>query len=71
MKIACVGGGPTGLYFAILMKLQDPSHEITVFERNRSNDTFGWGVVFSDQTLERMAEADPVIGRQIADDLNQ
>jgi anthraniloyl-CoA monooxygenase len=70
MKIACVGGGPTGLYFAILMKLQDPSHDVTVFERNRPDDTFGWGVVFSDQTLERMAEADPVTGRQIADDLN-
>ena len=70
MKIACVGGGPTGLYFAILMKLQDPSHDITVLERNRPNDTFGWGVVFSDQTLERMAKADPVTGRQIADDLN-
>jgi anthraniloyl-CoA monooxygenase len=58
MKIACIGGGPAGLYFAILMKKQDPAHDITVYERNRPFDTFGWGVVFSDQTLENLSGAD-------------
>ncbi len=58
MKIACIGGGPAGLYFAILMKKQDPQHEITVFERNRPDDTFGWGVVFSDETLRNLDGAD-------------
>ena len=51
MKVAVLGGGPAGLYFAISMKLRDPAHEVTVFERNRPDDTFGWGVVLSDETL--------------------
>ncbi|MBU6472807.1 MAG: bifunctional salicylyl-CoA 5-hydroxylase/oxidoreductase, partial [Alphaproteobacteria bacterium] len=55
MRIACVGGGAAGLYFAISMKLRDPAHEIVVLERNRPGDTFGWGVVFSDQTMENLA----------------
>jgi anthraniloyl-CoA monooxygenase len=59
MKIACIGGGPAGLVFAIVMKLRDPNHEIVVFERNEPGDTFGWGVVFSDQTLENLRAADP------------
>jgi anthraniloyl-CoA monooxygenase len=59
MKIVCVGGGPAGLYFAILMKNAHPGHDITVFERNRPDDTFGWGVVFSDATLDNFAQADP------------
>ena len=59
MKIACLGGGPAGLYFAISMKLRDSRHAITVFERNRSDDTFGWGVVFSDETFENIAANDP------------
>src|SRR5579864_48832 len=59
MKIACLGGGPAGLYFAISMKLRDASHAITVFERNRPDDTFGWGVVFSDETFENIAANDP------------
>jgi anthraniloyl-CoA monooxygenase len=54
MRIVCIGGGPAGLYFALLMKQLDPSHRITVVERNRPYDTFGWGVVFSDATMERM-----------------
>jgi anthraniloyl-CoA monooxygenase len=59
MNIVCVGGGPAGLYFAILMKQAHPAHDITVLERNRPDDTFGWGVVFSDATLGNFAEADP------------
>ena len=58
MRIACLGGGPAGLYFAISMKLRDPSHEIVVFERNRPDDTFGWGVVLSDETLVNLAKND-------------
>ncbi|MCG8491015.1 MAG: FAD-dependent monooxygenase, partial [Sneathiellales bacterium] len=59
MRIACLGGGPSGLYFAISMKLRDPSHEITVIERNRPDDTFGWGVVLSDETLGNLYANDP------------
>jgi anthraniloyl-CoA monooxygenase len=58
VKIVSIGGGPAGLYFGILMKKADPSHDITVLERNRPDDTFGFGVVFSDATLENFAEAD-------------
>jgi anthraniloyl-CoA monooxygenase len=60
MKVLCLGGGPAGLYFAISMKLRDPSHQVTVMERNRANDTFGWGVVLSDDALGRMQKNDPV-----------
>jgi anthraniloyl-CoA monooxygenase len=60
MKVACLGGGPAGLYFAISMKLRDPSHQVTVFERNRPDDTFGWGVVLSDETLDNLADNDAV-----------
>lgn len=59
MRIACLGGGPAGLYFAISMKLRDPSHEVVVIERNRANDTFGWGVVLSDDALENLQKNDP------------
>ena len=58
MKIVSIGGGPSGLYFALLMKKLGPHHDITVVERNKPYDTFGWGVVFSDQTLENMSEWD-------------
>ena len=59
MKIACIGGGPASLFFSILMAKQDPGHDITVYERNRRGDTFGFGVVFSDETLANIAETDP------------
>ena len=59
MKVLCLGGGPAGLYFAISMKLRDPSHEVVVLERNRASDTFGWGVVLSDDALGRMERNDP------------
>ena len=61
MKIAIVGGGPGGLYFAALMKQLDPSHDITLWERNAATDTFGFGVVFSDETLGGIGNADPVV----------
>ena len=60
MKIVCLGGGPSGLYLAISMKLRDPATDITVYERNRPGDTFGWGVVFSDETMENLRKNDPV-----------
>ena len=68
MRIACLGGGPAGLYFAISMKLRDPAHRIDLFERNRPDDTFGWGVVFSDQTVENLMANDPVSGATIRDE---
>ena len=58
MKIVCIGGGPAGLAFGLLMKQAHPAHDITVVERNRPYDTFGWGVVFSDATLENLRAAD-------------
>ena len=58
MKITVVGAGPAGLYFALLMKRLDPSHRVTVFERDRPDDTFGWGIVFSDQTFEYLRDSD-------------
>jgi anthraniloyl-CoA monooxygenase len=67
MKIACLGGGPAGLYFAISMKLRDPAHDVTVFERNRPDDTFGWGVVLSDETLAKLAANDPISAAAIRD----
>ena len=59
MNIACIGGGPAGLYFGLLMKKQDPRREVVVVERNRPYDTFGWGVVFSDETLDNLSANDP------------
>ena len=58
MKIACLGGGPAGLYFSILAKRANPDWEITVVERNRADSTFGWGVVFSDRTIDGFKDAD-------------
>ena len=59
MKIACIGAGPGGLYFSLLMKKAHPEAQIVVHERNRADDTFGWGVVFSDETLGGFEQADP------------
>ncbi|CAM5586016.1 FAD-binding domain-containing protein OS=Streptomyces aurantiogriseus OX=66870 GN=GCM10010251_56890 PE=4 SV=1 [Streptomyces aurantiogriseus] len=66
-RIACVGGGPGGLFFATLIKQADPSVEVTVFERNRPEDTFGFGVVFSDATLAAIHQADPVLRTALAE----
>jgi anthraniloyl-CoA monooxygenase len=65
MRIVCLGGGPAGLYFAISMKLRDPSHEVVVVERNKADDTFGWGVVLSDETLSNFEANDRTSARII------
>ena len=65
MKIAIAGGGPGGLYLAALMKGLDPRHEVTVWERNAPDETFGFGVVFSDETLGGIEGADPVVHDQM------
>ncbi len=70
MNILCIGGGPAGLYFALLMKKQNPAHRITVVERNRPYDTFGWGVVFSDQTLGNLVKADEPTAKTILQAFN-
>ena len=70
MNITCIGGGPAGLYFGLLMKKQNPAHQITVVERNRPYDTFGWGVVFSDQTLGNLVNADEQTARTILQSFN-
>lgn len=67
MRINVIGGGPAGLYFALLMKRHDASHEVTVFERNPPGATFGWGVVFSGRTLSNLREADEVSHRRITE----
>ncbi|MEX1365937.1 MAG: bifunctional salicylyl-CoA 5-hydroxylase/oxidoreductase, partial [Nannocystaceae bacterium] len=68
MKISVIGGGPGGLYFSLLMKKARPDCEIAIYERNRPNDTFGWGVVFSDETLSNFLEADPPTYAKITED---
>ncbi len=70
MRVLCLGGGPAGLYFALLMKLRNPTQVVTVVERNRPFDTFGWGVVLSDQTLGNLNLADPVSAKLIGDAFN-
>jgi anthraniloyl-CoA monooxygenase len=69
MKVVCLGGGPSGLYLAISMKLRNPDHDISVYERNRPGDTFGWGVVFSDQTMENLKENDPASAQTMINEL--
>ncbi|MEI2820929.1 MAG: bifunctional salicylyl-CoA 5-hydroxylase/oxidoreductase [Marmoricola sp.] len=70
MKIVCIGGGPAGLYFGLLMKRYMPHHDITVVERNRPYDTFGWGVVFSDQTMDNLRIWDPETAEEIQQAFN-
>ncbi|MFW3168667.1 bifunctional salicylyl-CoA 5-hydroxylase/oxidoreductase [Geodermatophilus sp. CPCC 206100] len=65
MRIAVVGGGPGGLYLSALVKQLDPAHEVTVWERNAPDDTFGFGVVFSDETLGGIEHADPAVFREM------
>lgn len=65
MRIKIIGGGPAGLYFALLMKKRDPAHQITLVERNAPDDTFGWGVVFSDKTLSYLKEHDQASHEEI------
>ncbi|WP_209441144.1 FAD-dependent monooxygenase [Streptomyces aureus] len=67
MKIACVGGGPASLYFSILMKLQDPSHDITVHERNPAGSTYGWGVTYWAALLDKLREGDPASALAVAE----
>ncbi|GEL16769.1 oxidoreductase [Pseudonocardia asaccharolytica] len=66
MRIAVVGGGPGGLYLAALARQLDPAHEVVVYERNAVDDTFGFGVVFSDETLEGIEQADPVLFARVS-----
>ncbi len=70
MRIVCIGGGPAGLYFGLLMKKENPAHQVTVIERNRPYDTFGWGVVFSDATMENMRAWDPQTAQSIESAFN-
>ena len=65
MRIACLGGGPAGLYFAILMKKANPAHDITVIDRNAADNTFGWGIVFSDKTMDGFRDADEQVVNEI------
>lgn len=67
MKINIIGGGPAGLYFAILTRKANPDHQITVYERNGPDDTFGWGVVFSGKTMANLRHADDVSHAEIAE----
>ncbi|WP_327109252.1 FAD-dependent monooxygenase [Nonomuraea glycinis] len=67
MKINCVGGGPASLYFSILMKRMNPSHDITVYERNPAGSTFGWGVTYWEALIEYLRSADPESGNAISE----
>lgn len=70
MKIVCIGGGPAGPDFAVLMKQLDPRHDITVVQRKKPYDTFGWGTVFSDATMDNMGQWDPATAAEIEQAFN-
>jgi len=70
MRIVCIGGGPAGLYLGLLMKRRYPEHVVTVVERNKPYDTFGWGVVFSDAMMQAMRIADAESAAEIEDAFN-
>jgi anthraniloyl-CoA monooxygenase len=70
MNIVCIGGGPAGLYFGLLMKKLDPTHRVRVIERNKPYDTFGWGVVFSDATMDNMRRCDAPTADAISEAFN-
>ncbi|MDA8270040.1 MAG: FAD-dependent monooxygenase [Actinomycetota bacterium] len=65
MRIACIGGGPGGVFFAVMLRQLAPGHEVVVIERNRADSTFGFGVVFSDATLSNLGEADPILRERL------
>ncbi|MFJ3038398.1 FAD-dependent monooxygenase [Streptomyces tendae] len=65
MKVACVGGGPAGLYLSILLKLRDPNHDVTVHERDPEGSTYGWGVTYWRGLLDRLQEHDPASARTV------
>jgi anthraniloyl-CoA monooxygenase len=67
MKAIVIGGGPAGLFFALLLKRDDPKHDVVVYERNKPEDTFGFGVVFSDATEEALAVADPGVAQAMSE----
>ena len=68
MKVICLGGGPAGLYLGISLKLRNPDHQIEIYERNKPDDTFGWGIVFSDQTVDNISANDPVSAQRIVNE---
>ena len=67
MRVLTIGGGPAGLYLALLLKKANPDHEVTVLERNPPGATFGWGVVFSEETLGALRDADRTTFDEITD----
>ena len=71
MKIRIIGGGPAGLYFAALMKRENPAHDVVVFERGQRDATWGFGVVFSDRALEFLRAADVPVAHAADGDLAQ